>query len=380
MIDPHVLVSSLTPDDATTTLFFGNLRDRAPLRIASSFAGGARRRLISGAAARSLASVLADASALVVVRGLFEFDSLAICARWLDVPRYYFVDDNFIVLRDDAGVADARWFTDYSIDRVRKALASFAGVLLATPSLVGYFREHRLHEQLILYRPVAGEVLARARKVREAACTVGFFGGLHRREPFMQFVYPALRRLAETHAIRLVVAGIDRRDLTPDERLPIEVLDYNPSYSEGLRAMAAYGIDVLAHPGSFHVHNAFKNTHVLINASALGAVPVFSVGPPYDDIADAGVALLCENREDAWHAALGQVIGNASLRKTIGARLSAYCQTHFNGRENVDVIASILREHPAPTRITRSMRRMLGVPFQRLSLGQHVMTRALGRR
>jgi glycosyltransferase involved in cell wall biosynthesis len=373
------------PDDATTTLFFGNLRDRAPLRIASSFAGGARRRLISGGGASSLASVLADASALVVVRGLFEFDSLAICARWLDVPRYYFVDDNFIVLREDAGVADARWFKDYSIDRVRRALTSFAGVLLATPSLVDYFREHRLHDRLTLYRPVAGEVLAGAVReglgeVRGSACTIGFFGGLHRREPFMQFVYPALRRLAETHAIRLVVAGIDRRELTPDARLPVDFLDYNPSYSEGLRAMAAYGIDVLAHPGSFHVHNAFKNTHVLINAAALGAVPVFSCGPPYDDIADAGVALLCENTEDAWHAALSQVIENGSLRETIGRRLSTYCQTHFSGRENVDVIASILREHPAPTRATRSMRRMLGVPLQRLSLGQHVMTRALGRR
>ena len=251
----------------------------------------------------------------------------------------------------------------------------------------------------MLFPPVAREVLGGAGVVREGAflregalvregarvglgagsCTIGFFGGLHRREPFTQFVYPALRRLAEIHAIRLVVAGIDRSELTPDDRLPIEFVDYNPAYTDGLRAMAAYGIDVLAHPGSFHVHNAFKNTHVLINAQALGAVPVFSVGPPYDDIANDGVALLSENTEDAWHAALGRIAGDVSLRETLRARLAAYCATHFSGRENLDVIATILREHPAPMAGLRSMRSLLGVPFLGLSVGQHAMTRAFAR-
>jgi glycosyltransferase involved in cell wall biosynthesis len=374
----YVLVSSLTPHDATTTLFFDHLSGRAPLQIAS-VSGGSLPRLGSEKATGSLARALAGASALIVVRGLFEFDRLAICSRWLNIPRYYFVDDNFIVLRDDAGVADARWFKDYSIERVRDALKSFAGVLLATPSLVKYFRDHRLHERTILFPPVAPSALPAAASRSGGTVTVGFFGGLHRREPYLRFVYPALQRLAREQPLRLVVAGIDRRDLPSDARLPTEFLDYNPSYTDGLRAMAAYGIDVLAHPGSFHVHNAFKNTHVLINAQTLGAVPVFSVGPPYDEIANDGVALLSENTADAWYAALGRVAADVTLRESMRTRLAAYCATHFSGRENLEMIATILREHPAPTAGLRSMRLLLGIPFQGLSLGQHVMSRAFAR-
>jgi hypothetical protein len=341
--------------------------------------GGAKRRLVSATSASALARVLAGASAVIVVRGLFEFDSLAICAGWLNVPRYYFVDDNFIVLRDDAGVADARWFKDYSIDRVRQALKGFAGVLLATPSLVDYFREHRLHDRTMLFPPVAQSSLREDTPQTGGAVTVGFFGGLHRRAPFLEFVYPAIRRLAQERAIRLVVAGIDRRDLTRAAGLPIEVLEYNPSYLEGLRAMSAYGIDVLAHPGTVHGHNVYKNTHVIINAHTLGAVPLFSVGPPYDSIADEGIALVCENTEAAWCTALGRVASDATLRKAMRSRLAEYCATQFSGHPNLDVISTMLREHPAPTPGLRSMRLLLGIPFQGLSLGQYVMTRAFAR-
>ncbi len=341
--------------------------------------GGARKRLVSVASSGALARALTGASALIVVRGLLEFDSLAICAGWLNVPRYYFVDDNFIVLRDDAGVADARWFRDYSIDRVRRALTGFAGVLLATPSLVDYFREHRLHDRTMLFPPVAPPALPDHAPRTSAPVTLAFFGGLHRRAPFVEFVYPAVRRLAERRPIRLVAAGIERSDLPPAAGLSIEVLDYHPSYLGGLRAMSAYGIDVLAHPGSFHAHNIYKNTHVIINARTLGAVPVFSAGPPYDSIADQGVALVCENTEAAWFTALDRVSGDAVLRKTMSARLAEYCATQFSGRANLDVISTLLRDHPAPSFSQRSMRRLLGIPFQGLSLGQHLMTRAFAR-
>lgn len=380
-VSPYVLVSSLIPNDATTTLFFGNLARRAPIQIASCFMGGAKRRLMSATATSRLARELAGASAVIVVRGLFEFDSLAVCAGWLNVPRYYFADDNFMVLRDEAGVADARWFKDYSIERVRRALTGYAGVLLATPSLVDYFREHRLHDRTILFPPVT-QSARRDTPSRPAgsAVSVAFFGGLHRREPFLGFVYPAVRRLARERAVRLVVAGIDRRDLAADSGLSIEVLDYNRSYLDGLRAMSARGIDVLAHPGSFHPHNVYKNTHVIINADALGAVPVFSAGPPYDAIADEGIALVCENSETAWHSALSRVTADGALRESMRSRLAAYCAVHFNGSANLGVISTMLREHPAPTPGLRSRRLLLGIPCQGLSLGQHVMTRAFGHR
>jgi hypothetical protein len=372
-----VLVSSLTPEDATTTLFFRNLGGRAPIEIAP--AGGGRLRFLGPGAARSYAIALAGASAVVVVRGLFEFDRVAANARRFKVPRYYFVDDNFIVLRGDAGVADARWFKNYSIDRVRQALKGFAGVLLATPSLVDYFREHRLHERTMLYPPVAPNQSRHVPSGAGGPLTVGFFGGLHRREPFLTYAYPAIRRLARTRPVRLVVAGIDRRDLGDSAGLSIEALEYNQSYDDGLRAMADRRIDVLAHPGTFHVHNVFKNTHVLINAHALQAVPVFSAGPPYDAISGEEVALVCGNTEEQWLAAFARLGDDEGLRQTMLARLAEYCAANFSGRENLEVISTMLREHSPPGPALRQMRALVGVPLQALGLAQHVLMRALAR-
>jgi len=84
---PFVLVVSLQPLDATTSLFFGHLLDQraSPLRVTQY--GG-----------RHCAALLSRASAVIFVRGLFECAELAGCARMLGIPTYYFLDDNFMVL------------------------------------------------------------------------------------------------------------------------------------------------------------------------------------------------------------------------------------------------------------------------------------------
>jgi len=89
--DEYVLVASLNPLDVFTTLFFSNgLEQPHPIRIVQYGRG-------------DLGAALAGASALVVIRGLFEFGDLVEAARALRIPTFYFVDDNFIVLRDHPG-------------------------------------------------------------------------------------------------------------------------------------------------------------------------------------------------------------------------------------------------------------------------------------
>ena len=105
---------------------------------------------------------------------------------------------------------------------------------------------------------------------------VAFFGGQHRREPFMRYVFPALCRLAASRPVTLFAVGIDLEGVAAAPQLTVAPVAYNPSYPEALRDLAVHDVDILVHPSSDTLNNLYKNPHFLINARALGATP-FSV-------------------------------------------------------------------------------------------------------
>ena len=113
------LVASLQKRDAMCELFFTHLAARLPLRIAQY-------------GRDDLAGPLGGASVLFVIRGLFEFGNLVTCARRLDVPCYYFLDDNFMLIREEPGQG---LYVRYTNDAVRSALRDYDGVFLASQPL-----------------------------------------------------------------------------------------------------------------------------------------------------------------------------------------------------------------------------------------------------
>lgn len=94
---PYTLVVSGDPDNAMTTLFFDHLEGRSSNAL----------RVVADRDPR-IPSLLARASAVVIVRAPFEFPALRRAAASIRVPQYYFLDDNFIVLREH-GCSEARF-------------------------------------------------------------------------------------------------------------------------------------------------------------------------------------------------------------------------------------------------------------------------------
>jgi len=322
---------------ATDTLFFEHAAARWPEAIR-----------VVGADGGELAGTLAGASALVVIRSLMELGHVIQCAARLGVPRYYFVDDNFMLLRDE-GAPYSTWFATYTDAGVRSALQAFDGVLLPTPALVDYFRAHHLHERLIAYPPIAGPAAPLDRGDAEGRpLTLAFFGGAHRRRAFVEVVHPAIARLARERDVRLIVVGVDAAAAPSGGRLQVVHQPYDPSYSGALRSVARQGIDILVHPGSDSVNNRYKNPHVLINACVFGAVPVFSDCPPYDAFRDGGVAVVCRNTADVWYEALAALARDPDGRRALRQRLAAYCDSAFGGRANHAVIEEIRAAHAVP--------------------------------
>jgi hypothetical protein len=192
---------------------------------------------------------------------------------------------------------------------------------------------------------------------------IAFFGGELRRGEFMRCVYPAAERLAQDRAVELVLGGIDPGGMPrPAAQLRITHVPYDLRYGPALSALAARLPDVLAHPTLPSSNNQYKNANVLINARSAGAVSVLSDLPPYDTLGTPSPAVLCANTPDAWFDAFARLARDPGLCARTFENASRYCDAHFSGRENVEVIRRILDSHPAPGPAARAFRWVIAGP------------------
>lgn len=334
---------SLEPLDASTTLFLGHLAER-----------------ISGAlqvvryADPGLGEKVANASAIILVRGLFELDGVFLAARALRIPLYYFVDDNFILLREQAGPWSP-FVRRYSAANVRRRLRAFRGVLLSSNALIDYYRAEHLHHELTVFPPIEWRQRLSRPSVSPHGISIAFFGGLHLHEMFWTCILPAVRRLAIEQPVTLIAAGVTGA-IAPSPGLSVVEQPYDTSYARGLRRLAETGVDVLVHPSAPGLSNGrYKNPHALISANAIGAIPVVSDRPPYSDLRQAGVALLCGDSPESWYAAFAQV-GQPAQRVPIGERLGKFCSSQYGGRINREVIDKMLTLHACPPARWRRVR------------------------
>ena len=331
---PYVLAISLEPLDASTTLFLGHLAEQLT---------GALQ--VVRYADPHLGQKVAAASAIILVRGLFEFGAAVWTARAFRIPLYYFVDDNFILLREQRGPWSP-FVRRYSAANVRRQLRGFHGVLLSSESLIDYFRSEKLHHELLLFPPIEWRQCLPKPPARPAS-VVAFFGGRHLHDVLLGAILPAVRRLATDHPVTLIAAGVAEPIVASPGLTVVQQL-YNPSYEEGLRQLAKAGVDVLVHPSAPGLLNdRYKNPHALISAKALDAVPVVSDRPPYGDLRAASVALLCDDTSESWYAGLSQAL-DPSQRSAISERLAGFCSSHYSGLINREAIATLLRRHAAP--------------------------------
>lgn len=332
----YVAAISLEPLDASTTLFLGHLADR--------LAGALQVVPYNDS---QTADVISGASALILVRGLFEFDAAVWSARALGIPLYYFVDDNFILLREQPGPWSP-YVGRYSAASVRRQLRHFQGVLLSSQTLIDYFKSEQLHRELMLFPPVEWREQLPKPPDRSAAVTVAFFGGRHLHDVFRSGILPAVRRLAAERPVTLIAAGVSDA-LAPSPGLTVVGQPYDASYERGLRRLAEAGIDVFVHPSAPGLLNdRYKNPHALISAKALAAIPVVSNRPPYSDLAPDGVAVLCDDSPESWYAGLVQALQPAEAL-AIAERLTAFCASRYGGQVNREAIVSMLGRHQPPS-------------------------------
>jgi len=334
-LDEGRLLVVCTAHSASTSLYF----DRLPLRL--------RQRIRLTYSDRHRPEEMLGASAVVFVRELFEYSEWIDEARRRKIPQYYFLDDNFMALGRDDRYRDA--FGTFTDERLRKALESFTGILLSSRSLLRYFRQRSLHGGLRYFPPIAGRERCPNGGRNAAGLRIGFFGGDHRLLPFVATVLPAIRDVAGESPTELVVVA--RQDAWEAARhegafaargLTVHHLPYDLSLDVVLRRLAAQRLDVVVHPNSRNANNPYKTIHALLNAAELGAVPLVSDGPPFDQIRSRGVAWLCGDEPGEWARALRRVRDDPAGAAALRGRLSVFSRRYFGGSINARVLDEIL--------------------------------------
>jgi hypothetical protein len=267
-------------------------------------------------------------------------------ARQLGIPHYYYLDDNFLVLNKENPELAV-----FTIENVRKELTPFRGVLAASQALADFLSENKIHPKVHYLPPVMPPNQWMDYSIlpeKPAGVTrIGFMGGSHRHKEFMEFVFPAIRRLAKDRAVELVIGGDDKIDNNNYPEIKIYHFPFNTSYRLALGRMQSANIDILVHAGSDTRNNPYKTHNTLLNAWALKALPILANQPPYEDIENLGLGLLC-NSTDEWYENLYKGVSDPTLVSQIQEFLHRYVIENFSGLKNLEVLNSITQEYPVP--------------------------------
>lgn len=301
---------------------------------------------------------LCGARAVIFVRDLTEYSLWIERCRELNIPHYFFLDDNFGELAFDEHFPEYRPWQD--LDGIRKTLSSFSGVLLSTPALVDWFRTNNMHPNLIEYPPVLHEITTEEQsKVppRHGDFRIVFIGGSHRREALLEWVVPALERLAKNRPITLVVSGVERNDFVQVScpGLTVVPIKGSPSYAQLLQRLLGADLDVLVHPGSDNPNNSYKTINVCLNGVILNAAVVTSAIPPFTNATEP-ILRTCSNDIDDWFRVLDELMQHPDQIETLRQCNQAFCERNYSGSLNLAVLDSIAAAFPAAGVLAREAR------------------------
>ncbi len=341
--DGQILVANTTYD-ASTTIYFDFLPEKIRSRV----------RIFQYRSDQDIAE-LGRASCLIIVRHLDPLQDLIDAAFALEIPCYYFADDNFTLLQSKEESALGE---DYSLDALKRKLKNFTGVFLSASALREYFEKHRIHQNLLLLPPCFADmepvVNPPPAPVQERPLTLAFIGGRHRRLRLRSCVLPAIEALTNKGAtIHLVLGGADEelsRDMERfrSQRLKISCEPFEIDWKRSLLKIADYRPHILVHAPSDSINNGYKTLNVAACAWLLNAVLLAPCHPPYDKFNGKENAVLAAKpfQSKSWLHALEELSRNVAGWDEILRNNSEFCRKEFSGTVNESALCDILKKAP----------------------------------
>ena len=343
-LDKHILVANVSTD-ASTSIYFEFLPEKIRSRV----------RILEYRSGMDIAE-LGRASCLIVVRHLDPFRHLIDAAFALEIPCYYFLDDNFTLLQlKKEAILDE----DHSVEALKRKLKNFAGALISTPELLDFFKKSMIHPNLIhlplCFSNLEPVVEPPSAPGPNAPITIAFVGGKHRRAGLKRIVLPAIAALAKKGApIHFVIVGADE-DLScyvgrfKNPQLTIACEPFEVDWKRSLLKTASFRPHILIHAPSDSINNKFKTLNIAAYAWLLNAVLIAPSHPPFEKIAEKGNAVLVANpfNQKSWLHALEEIIQNTAAWDEIRRNNSEFCKREFSGAASENALVEILKSSPS---------------------------------
>jgi hypothetical protein len=287
---------------------------------------------------------LITTQAVILSRSLFDAEAQSVInsARSMEIPLYYYFDDNFEILGKSFPA-----YAAFTTPRIQEQVKDFQGILVPNQALFDYCVRNRWHDNVMLFPPTVGPRQwydnSPLPPKKPGTIRVVFLGGSHRSSDFNKFVLPAIVSVNELHPIELIVVGDHRLEDKDLGGVTLYKFPYEVSYELTISRLIHSGIDIIVHAGSVSDNNPFKTPNALMNAWELGAVAVVSDQAPYLHVDELGIALMAKaDSFQSWRENLLTVVEDPKTVETIKCNLDQHIKADYAGAVNADTIQRIL--------------------------------------
>lgn len=287
------------------------------------------------------------ADAIVIVRRLGPLaDPVLQWANSVEIPCYYYNDDNFDILKEEMqGTEEYELIKQLAEAQTPKALEQFSGIIVSTENLRKSYLKKQLKQRISVFPPLmpADNMMQPYHPPVGKTINIAFLGGNFRTDVLIKSDIPALIRISQEREICLhcpeeTVASIkkavrykgrkkEEQLLRVNERFTVRSFPRSLSLFLCLSELKQRNISIQIHCGPSLRNNPYKTCNALINATTLGAVLIVTKDMPYTEIASSRALLMAENEVNAWEKALNQAM-NVQWHRKIYQTAVEYCKVN----------------------------------------------------
>lgn len=272
---------------------------------------------------------------IIVSRTIVPYMQLNLVDIWrqIDIPVFFFVDDNYPVLAETE--PEFNW---YATKHFRDLLLKTSGVICPTQSLSDYFRE-TLKIPTTLTLPISARFdesfgLQRRNDPTDPDWTIriGLFGGAHRAN--IELI-ELLRARFKDQALFLVTEHLGKvLGHAPD----IQIVPFESSPYQFINRWQSLSLDFVIHPKSSSPNAKYKTANALLVSHLIGALPVIFDEPCFHD---SDWPLKASSETDVV-----KLIGDVLAQKThheLARSLQIFCTERFSGKEAGRILSEQLK-------------------------------------
>ena len=303
--------------------------------------------------------MLVYSDAFIFLRKLKAYDKIIQICKEIQIPYYYYIDDNFIILEEDFkksninfSKSELKEINEMSIETNQIYKYGFNKIFCSTETLKDFFIKKEMHKNIEVLSPIIDfDNIFNYNSVSDKNISIAFMGGSFRNEILLKIVLPAIIKLSKEIKINFYYPK--NSDKTKDigeiykENKEINFIGIEKSLSllKILRKYSKEKIDILIHCGGEIGNNIYKTENSLLNSVQLGAVLITSNIEPYKSIFDSkNEYIRAENTTEDWYEKLKELSLNKEKRIEIYKKAESYCRRKYSGEKEKEIFKSICNE------------------------------------